>query len=240
MGFNIAGLVIGKNFDKDIEKLSEALNWGIKVVEEINFEQASKNWTPEGEFRLYFTDKATMIFFPHEWAINHYHVTSVDSLCYAYSATAMTFIVSYLDKESNYRAFMESEGKRSMEEGQPLEYEKEHPTADGLIFKLIDVVLQDNFHQIDFADKAFRCKKVPYVAKTNPAQEEVTVDEVMEMLFGTFSEEESKHIKDLPSNDSETGVQIEGVDAEGFIIENPPKVQQNQPETKKPWWQFWK
>ena len=158
MGYNIAGLVIDKNFNKEIPQLEEALRWNIKVIEEINFEKASANWTPEGEFNLYFSDKATMIFFPHEWAINNYHIEGANSLCYAYSATAMTFIVSYLDEESNYRSFMEMEGERQLETGQPLEIEKEFEDASGLIFKLFDVLLQDNFHSIDFGDKAYRCR----------------------------------------------------------------------------------
>ena len=67
MGFNIAGLVINQNYDKDIKKLSTDLKWGIEIIDEITFEEASSNWTPDGEFRLYFSDKSTMIFFPHDW-----------------------------------------------------------------------------------------------------------------------------------------------------------------------------
>ena len=163
MGFNIAGMIIDKNFDKDIQHLGRALKWGIEVIEEINYEKAASNWTPDGEFNIYFSETATLIYFPHEWAINKYHVVGTNSLCYAYSATAMTFIVSYMDEDMNHRFFMESDGERMLEEGSPLEWEKDHPTADGLIFKLFDVLLDDQFHQIDMGDVAYRCKRVSFV-----------------------------------------------------------------------------
>ena len=47
MGFNISGMVIDNNFNKCIDAFQDAMQWGIEVVEEINFEQASANWTPD-------------------------------------------------------------------------------------------------------------------------------------------------------------------------------------------------
>ena len=67
MGYNIAGLVISQNYDRDIKKLSKDLKWGLEILEEITFEEASANWTPEDECRVYFSDRASMIFFPHDW-----------------------------------------------------------------------------------------------------------------------------------------------------------------------------
>jgi|GEM_PF-2315753 len=162
MGFNIAGIVINNNYDKDISKLATALTWGIEVQEEITFEEASKNWTPDGQFNVYFSEKGTMIFFPHDWAVDQNQPQGVKSLCYAYSATAMTFIFSYLDERGNYRFFLEGENGRQLEEGEPIEQEKAFPTADGLIFEMIDVVLDENWHDYDFGDKAYKCKKIPY------------------------------------------------------------------------------
>ena len=60
MGINIAGLVIDNNFNKDISRLEKALNWRIQITEEIDFGQASANWTPEGEIRVFFSDKANV------------------------------------------------------------------------------------------------------------------------------------------------------------------------------------
>ena len=55
---------------------------------------------------------------------------------------------------------MESEGDRNLQEGTPIELEKDYPTADGLIFKLFDQILGTPFHSIEFSEKAYRCRKL--------------------------------------------------------------------------------
>lgn len=162
MGYNIAGLVINDNYGRDISKLNESLGWNLVVKEEITFEQASKNWTPSGQINVYFSKKGTMVFFPHEMAINGYHPPGVASLCYAYSATAMVFLVDYQDAEGNHRSFTEENHEnRRLVSGEPIALEEKYPTADGLIFALFDELLEENFHHIDFSDKAYRCILLP-------------------------------------------------------------------------------
>ena len=163
MGFNIAGLVINQNYEKDIEKLGKDLKWGIEIIEEVDFETASSNWTPEGEFRLHFTDKATMIFFPHGWVAYQNKSKTADTLNYAYSATSMAFQVDLFKSGKMVRSMMEYDGEKKIELGNPLELEKEHQTASGLTFALIDELLGDGFGSIDLGEKSFRCKKTKFI-----------------------------------------------------------------------------
>ena len=180
MGFNIAGLVINSNYDKDIEKLSADLKWGIEIIEEIPFETASENWTPDDEFRLFFGEEGTMIFFAHEWVADRYKSYTADTLNYAYSATAMAFQVDFFEQGNLVRSIMEYEGERKTEEGDPLELEYEDPSADGLTFTLIDELLGEKFGNIDLDAKAFRCKKVKYSAPSNSASKEQKMPETLE------------------------------------------------------------
>lgn len=154
----MAGLVIANNYDKSIEKLSKDLNLDIEVLEEVCFEEASSNWAPEGEFNVYFSNKATMVFFSHGWVFRQYASKTAATLNYAYSATAMLFQCDYFKDGQLVRSITEHEGDRKMEEGAPLAIEKDNPTADGLIFALIDQLLDDNFGGIDLGEKSFRCK----------------------------------------------------------------------------------
>lgn len=62
MGFNISGLAINKNYEKDFDKLQEELGWNLKKESEISFESASSNWTEEGICNVYFTEKGTLMF----------------------------------------------------------------------------------------------------------------------------------------------------------------------------------
>lgn len=214
MGFNIAGLVISQNYDRNIQKLEDDINWDIEIIEEITFDEASKNWTPEGEFRLYFTDKATMIFFPHEWVAERYYSAQVSSLCYAYSATAMTFFISYTDMENETGRFIISNnGETVLAEGTEMAYEKEGMSADGIIFKLFDDLLGENFHGLDFSDKAFRCKKLNFATTRLKYQKQK-------------EERESAKLKEESTNK----VKNEQVKVDASKTSNA---------TKK-WWEFWK
>ena len=169
MGFNIAGLVINKNYQRDIKRLGDDLKWGIEIVEEVDFETASSNWTPEGEFRLHFTDKATLVFFTHEWVAEQYHSETAKTLNYAYSATSMAFQVDLFESGKLVRSIMEYEGEQQFAQGSPLEIEEENPTADELTFALIDELLGEKFDSIDLSEKSFICKKTRYAG---PSEQE--------------------------------------------------------------------
>ena len=224
MGFNIAGLVINKNYEKDIQKLSKDLKWGIEIVEEINFETASSNWTPEGEFRLHFTDKATMIFFPHEWVADQNRSKTADTLNYAYSATSMAFQVDLFKSGKMVRSIMEYNGEKQFEIGEPLELEKEHETADGLTFSLIDELLGDGFGNIDLGEKSFRCKKIKFVETDEKEIEKQKMKSALEKspaLRQILKDEMAKKQANQKSTQQDTQTR---------------KLTKND----KKWWEFWK
>ncbi|MDF1697758.1 MAG: hypothetical protein P1U56_18065 [Saprospiraceae bacterium] len=144
-----------------MKKLEDDLRWDIEIIEEITFEDASSNWTPKEEFTLLFTDKATLIFYPHKWITECYSSVKVSSMSYAYSATSMTFIISYRNHEENYgRYIISSEGKTQLVQGNEIPYEKEGMQVDAIILKLIDDLLGEPFDKIDRSVKAYRCKKL--------------------------------------------------------------------------------
>lgn len=180
MGLNIAGLVIDHNYDKDIEKLSHDLKWGIEIVEEIPFEQVSKNWTPDGEFRLYFSEDATMIFFPFEWVVDEYSSSEGYSLNYAYSETSMTFKLDYFEDGKSLRSIIESEGERQQAFGTPLEEEAIEESADGLIMNLMEKTFENSFWNVDPNAVGFRCRKVNYTPPVVEVEEEIEIEQTKE------------------------------------------------------------
>ncbi len=220
MGFNIAGLVINQNYEKDIKKLSRDLKWGIEIIEEVDFETASANWTPEGEFRLHFTDKATMIFFPHEWVADQSRSKNVDTLNYAYSATSMAFQVDLFKSNKLVRSIMEYNGEKQMEFGEPLDLEKEHQTADGLTFALIDELLGDGFGSIDLDEKSYRCKKIKYVETD---QREIDKEKMKSAL------KKSPGLQQLLKDEMAKKQSPQKID----------RVDKKMSGVKK-WWEFWK
>ncbi|BDD02454.1 hypothetical protein [Persicobacter psychrovividus] len=230
MGFNIAGLVINKNYEKDIKQLSDDLEWGIEIIEEVSFEIASSNWTPEDEFRLYFGEQGTMIFHSHDLVAEHDSSLSADTLNYAYSETAMAFQIDLFKKGQLVRSIFEHEGDRKMEEGEPLALEKENPTADELTFALIHELFGESFYEIDFAAKAFRCKKVNYTRPSNEVAEQQIIEDLEESPspeVSMISEEDSPEVSVISE---------EGLKEKEFA----PTTNAAPAEAQKKWWQFWK
>ncbi len=210
MGFNIAGLVIANNYEKEISKLEDDIAWDIEILEEISFEEASSNWTPEEEFRLFFTDKATMIFFPHSWVMERYGSHTSTSLCYAYSATSMTFFISYSNTEEKYGRFLiTNEGETTIAEGQRIPYEDQNMSTDAIIFQLIDDILGESFHEIDMSAKAYRCRKL------NPATTRL------------------KYIRKQP-------IEKEEMSNTKSNKESKQNLQSKATTETKKWWEFWK
>ncbi len=161
MGFNIAGLVIKHNFDHNLTALADALRWEIKLVDEISFEKASSNWLTD-HLNVYFGATGTFIFFPHEWAMNKYHVRGYDSLCFAYSEVSMAFLLSHMDAEGNYRSFIDMEGNRNLEEGIELELEATITDASELIMTLIDETLGEPWQEIDLEARCLQCQRIGF------------------------------------------------------------------------------
>jgi len=159
MGFNISGIAIDKNFDKDLEKLNAVFGWNFKSIEEVTFDRASKNWTPENEVNIYFSDKATLIFLNYEFCLEPYAISNAKVLTFAYSATAMAFFISLWDNHQHQRTIMETERKIMQQKGEKLPLEKDEPATDSLIFDMINELMGQTFFSIDFGEKAYHCQR---------------------------------------------------------------------------------
>jgi len=212
MGYNIAGIAIKDNFGKQISKLEDELKWGIEVIEEVSFETASSNWTPEGEFRLHFTDSSTIIFFPHEWIFNIFDIPKTDSMSFAYSATAMAFELNVYRNGKAVREISEnSEVGRVIDNGEKLSSEEENEGADSLTFKFLEQHLNKSFYDINLDEKSFRCRIIPY-NRESKKESEVNSNNAIN----------NKH--DFKENND-----YSNTEHENKIITSSNK-----------WWQFWK
>ncbi|MGB1205719.1 MAG: hypothetical protein ACPG5B_08745 [Chitinophagales bacterium] len=158
MGFNISGVAINHNFDKDLKKLNADFGWHFQSITEVTFDRASKNWTPEDEVYVYFSDKATLIFLNYAKCLEPYALSGAKVLTFAYSATSMAFFMSLWDNQEHQRTIMEIERKISQQRGEKLPLEKDEPETDSLIFDMIDEIMGQTFFSIDFAEKAYLCQ----------------------------------------------------------------------------------
>ncbi len=217
-------MVINNNFDHDISKLEDDLHIGLEVIRESNFEEAASNWKEDGLYHIYFGDKGTMIFYGHDMAIDRGLSQNHESMSYAYSATAMAFYISYSNIADNeYREIMESEDGRTMSEGSPLPIEADNPTADGLTFALIDKIMEQNWHEIDFGAKCIVCRAGIYRPKNNttPSHEQ----------SNTNSQKKNVNPTITPTPILQEKKQEKSKAYKAKAVGTTPK---------KKWWEFWK
>lgn len=219
MGLNLAGIAIDKNFSKNIEQLGEAFEWAIDIIDESEFGKSMSIFSSNDKdiFYVYFTDSGTLILNPYEWAIEEYHPTDAKSLCFAFSETTMNFFFSYQHQISKFRTFIEDEGKKTREMGEPLEIEKQFPEASQLIFKLIEDLIGTSFHSIGFNEFVHKCKRLSHQEYMRRSEE--ILQREMEIEKRKNDERTEKYMKEL------------GLD---------PKKVEKLLSKKKKWWEIWK
>jgi hypothetical protein len=157
MGYNIAGLTVGHSYNGEIDMLAKDLGLEISVIEEVDFEAASRNWLEEGQFYVFFGKYGTMLFFEHDAVENQWCSALHDSLSFAYSATAMSFHMQYFEQGSQVRRLFIHEDQKHIDEGDPLPLESSTSGVDDLIFQLMDRLMQESWQAIELGAKAYRC-----------------------------------------------------------------------------------
>ncbi|MEH0155076.1 hypothetical protein V6R21_13100 [Limibacter armeniacum] len=156
MGFNIAGVVINKNYKDNLNQLNEDMGLDFSKAEEITFEVASSNWKEEGICDAYFCEMGTILFMNHENCLEGTSITNgINVFTFAMSEVTMTFLFSYYEGELLVREFMAHEGEKENELGEPLPSEA-GTDESGATFNQIGAVLGKSFWDIDLAEKAYR------------------------------------------------------------------------------------
>lgn len=156
MGFNISGLVINKNYEKNFNELQNILGWNLIKGEKIDFETASSNWKEENYCDVYFSENGTIIFLNIDYCTSGYPLENVNTLTFGYSEVSMTFLLDYFEKGTEHRSIMEAQGERIFDEGKRLEVEDRFEQMTEIIWNQIEIVLGKNFHQIDNSEVAHR------------------------------------------------------------------------------------
>ncbi|NME71077.1 hypothetical protein [Flammeovirga aprica] len=155
MGFNIAGIVINKNYNGKLDELKEDLGYDFSNAQEITFEAASSNWKEEGICDAYLGEHGTILFLNHESCIDAHSVEGANVLTFALSEVSMAFIFFYYEGDQLVRSFSAFNGEKEAEEGAPLPSEKGADELDST-FNQIKEVIGESFWDIDMSAKSLR------------------------------------------------------------------------------------
>lgn len=156
MGFNIAGLVINKNYQDDLASLENILNKKLVFEKEVDFEQGSENWK-EGDYcDIYFTTDGTLVFLSMEQSAFEFLVPKQKTLSFVLSEMSMTFSINYTRNQYLIRSVVETEGEVVESKGDSLEFEDTESDKSELIYHLMEEVLGIRFWDIDYDEKCYR------------------------------------------------------------------------------------
>jgi hypothetical protein len=156
MGFNISGLAINKNYEKDFDKLQKELGWNLEKQSEIDFETASSNWTEDGICNVYFTEEGTLMFIGMDMCTESFPLKNDNTLTFALSETSMAFNINYCENGVEKRSIMEVNDERITDEGEKLEVEKNSEDTSEIIWNQIERVIGKRFWDIRPDEKAVR------------------------------------------------------------------------------------
>lgn len=158
MGFNIAGVVINKNYDDKIEELGKSIGLKLTFEKEVSFKEASSNWKEDGVCDIYFAENGTFLFLSKQKCLWGHRIENQNVLTFCYSETSMDFRLKYFEGFIRRRSIRESNGVIDIQKGNPLPEEATNVETSELIFAKIADVLGQKFWDIDFTSKAFRYK----------------------------------------------------------------------------------
>lgn len=156
MGLNIAGLVINKNYKENISELASIIGENLVFDEEVTLSEACESWKGDDYCDVYFSENGTLVFSSMELGGFEIIAGKQDTLSFVLSESSMTLCINYVEKGELVRSFMESDGEVSENVGEALDFEKIEDDKSELIYHLIEIILGESFHDLDFESKCSR------------------------------------------------------------------------------------
>lgn len=192
MGFNISGIAINKNYEKEFDQLQRELGWNLEKQSEIDFETASSNWTEDGICNVYFTEKGTLMFIGMDMCAESFLLKNDNALTFALSETSMAFNINYCEKGIEKRSILEVNEERMIDEGDKLEVEEKSEDTSEIIWNQIEVVIGKRFWDIEPNEKAIRYLFTKNNDTGEEEKKEYSLDEPIskEDLSNKFSDDE--------------------------------------------------
>ncbi len=165
MGYNIAGIVIDKNYQNHLSKLEDIIGEKLVFEKEVSFEEACESFKDSDYCDIYFTPQGTFILMSFEKAGFDFYDDNQKVFSFVLSEMTMCFSINYSENGTLLRCILTDENGILEDDGEPFDFEKEEDTNDEyfnlndkseLIYHLIEKTLGKSFWDIDIAEKCYR------------------------------------------------------------------------------------
>ena len=159
MGLNISGLVIANNYNNNLDELAKDLSWTITKPKEISYDDVLSSRIPKDEYRVYFSDKGTLILSCNDLIEEDNRAASADSMNFIYSETAMHFLFDFQKLDGSRRVLYDAEREIKTDQGKKLPLEQGFEYTEEIIDSLFDSFIGHSILDGDYEAKCYAFKR---------------------------------------------------------------------------------
>ena len=175
MGFSISGVILADHFDKDISKVSENLELGIEILNEVDSYEATERNENEDILFLCFSEVATLIYFEPALYDQNIYSQTTNSLNFQYFESPMIFAIRYVKDCEKVRNLMSIDGDIKFSIGRELKIEKQIKRTDELLLNLTKEISELDILCIPDEIKVYKCRITEYSGKrTRKSEREIS------------------------------------------------------------------
>jgi hypothetical protein len=165
MGFNISGIIIENNFTEDINKVSENLEIGFKIIGDSESYEATERIDEKDELFICFTKSSTIIFYEAGLFDNNIYSQTYNSLNFLYLEVPMMFGIRYVKDCETIRNLLTIDGKIIYSVGRKLKAELGTTNVDEIVLNFANQISGINLLGIPEQTKVLKCRIVNYDGK---------------------------------------------------------------------------
>lgn len=189
MSMYISGIALNKDFSRNLNELTEAVNLKITPKGQTNFKMASTAWVEQDQAYIYCAPGATLLFLHPDHCTEAFPVKQLNTLAFAISEADMTSEMHYTHNGFHSRSLIEQEGEIIDEEGDELENEENSGDVQEMIWDQLDEILGLNFWDVKPSARVIQCdiRKVERPVVMPTRRKEVEVKEMEEKVEANTS-----------------------------------------------------
>ncbi|MCC9043513.1 hypothetical protein LNQ81_12605 [Myroides sp. M-43] len=198
MGIIIGGIVVDKNYQSHIEDLEYILGKKLVYQGDTIFKKACVNELEADYCEVYFSDRGTLVLTCIDRASLVYKATGQQVLSFVIDEESMTFNLNYTRNNFLVRKVTEVEADIIDSKGELLEFEENESDKIGLIYHVIEELLDQQLWDID-ANQILKRYHLESIDNTSGAK--VDTSYVISTL--EFEDLEPDNIEPVKLNDRE-------------------------------------
>lgn len=185
MSQHISGILLGKDYSRNLNELKRDLYLEVTPLGESNFQTACNDLIDQDSAYILCTPQATLFFLHPDRCQEAVLVKQVNSLSFVIDETDMTTEFYYAQRGYFMRSVIEQEGDVVEHEGDELDIETQYAEMQDVVWDLVEEILGKNFWDLGPQKRVIKCS-VTFLPKP------IAIPKHPEPVIDTQQEQESE------------------------------------------------